>query len=496
MAGPMRLRAAIASVLALVALAAAAPAGAVVGGAALPDNARTPYQVAVHAGTSFCGGTLTGPQTVVTAAHCVITDDGRHAKAPQDVVVRVGSHQRSLLSSHAVDRVALLPDYDGVFRLDAAVLHLAQPLVTVPGSVEPIAALASSAPPAGAELFVSGWGFTGTSSALQPTLHGAGLTQRSDATCKSRYGAHFDGSVMLCAGDTLLDRPIGGERDSCNGDSGGPLTNGSATAKGTVLHGIVSYGPQDCGSFYGVYTEVAAPAVRLWLTSDPPDAPRPAGPVAVAGVPVTGSVLTCDPGTWTGQPQDFTFQFLAQDGAGWLPLTEPGPTRTFVPAPGDAGRVIVCTAKARNAGGFGSGTSTPVKIVAAPGAAETTPPATPTPPPAPPTAVEQPTPAADVTPPVARVTKARCTARGCTLRVQAVDPPPSAGVRGLAVRVRSTVPGRPPVTKTLVARPLAGGTFSVVARGVPRGRHRFTIVAVDQGGNRQPVATTKVLTRR
>lgn len=51
---------------------------------------------------------------------------------------------------------------------------------------------------------------------------------------------------MVCAGR------LGGEKDSCNGDSGGPLEcNG-------ILVGIVSHGSVDCGkpTKPGIYTDV------------------------------------------------------------------------------------------------------------------------------------------------------------------------------------------------------------------------------------------------
>lgn len=55
----------------------------------------------------------------------------------------------------------------------------------------------------------------------------------------------------LCAGSF--------QKDSCNGDSGGPLMleNRYNGAQRTVQYGVVSYGPRQCGSNApGIYTEV------------------------------------------------------------------------------------------------------------------------------------------------------------------------------------------------------------------------------------------------
>jgi secreted trypsin-like serine protease len=59
---------------------------------------------------------------------------------------------------------------------------------------------------------------------------------------------------MICAGAVGLD--------SCNGDSGGPLTHLG------VQVGVVSFGPVQCGNgMPGVYARVAAPVIRNWISS-------------------------------------------------------------------------------------------------------------------------------------------------------------------------------------------------------------------------------------
>jgi trypsin len=79
----------------------------------------------------------------------------------------------------------------------------------------------------------------------------------SDDECgQTNFG--FDGPTGVCASDLL--------KDSCNGDSGGPLFGHVGTTK--VQIGIVSYGVS-CAlpKFPGVYSEVNNPQVRSWITS-------------------------------------------------------------------------------------------------------------------------------------------------------------------------------------------------------------------------------------
>lgn len=66
-------------------------------------------------------------------------------------------------------------------------------------------------------------------------------------------------NFQLCAGGEL-------GKDSCKGDSGGPLMAKDPDTGNWITSGIVSIGPNDCGKFGvpGVYTSVKE--YMCWIT--------------------------------------------------------------------------------------------------------------------------------------------------------------------------------------------------------------------------------------
>uniref|UniRef100_A0A8C5VM09 Kallikrein related peptidase 4 n=1 Tax=Microcebus murinus TaxID=30608 RepID=A0A8C5VM09_MICMU len=104
--------------------------------------------------------------------------------------------------------------------------------------------VASLCPSAGDSCLVSGWGLL-AGGRLPTVLQCANVSVVAEQECSERYGPVYHHS-MLCAGGGLDGK------DSCNGDSGGPLIcNGS-------LQGLVSFGQAQCGQVGvpGVYTNL------------------------------------------------------------------------------------------------------------------------------------------------------------------------------------------------------------------------------------------------
>ncbi|KHN98264.1 trypsin delta/gamma [Metarhizium album ARSEF 1941] len=184
-----------------------------------------------------CGGVIIRPDSVLTAAHCIIDDDDD--KWDRDnFLVRAGSSSWS--SGGQLVKVAGItthPSYDPKKRFanDVAVLRLAHNLTL--GATVAVADLPGprdEAPSAGADVVVAGWGHA-YSMSMKSTTRLRSLASRvvSWKECAIRYARSGGiGRDNLCAGD------MEGLKNARQGDSGGGLYH---VARKKVV-GIVSYG--------------------------------------------------------------------------------------------------------------------------------------------------------------------------------------------------------------------------------------------------------------
>lgn len=249
--------AALGFVLTLTATAALGVEPSIVGGTVAPPG-KWPFQVAVlRAGfgdnynSEWCGGSLIDEFHVVTAAHCVFH------KQPADFRVLTGT--QSLASGgtrHAIASITIHPSYNNnTVDYDIAVITLKTPAANIPFFAELITqAQEQTFAKPGTMSFVTGWGSTiATGGGYPKPLRQVRvpLVSRSDCNDANSY----DGEItarMICAGLTL------GGKDSCDGDSGGPLIVKDAQGRWRMQAGIVSWG-DGCArkNLFGVYSRVA-----------------------------------------------------------------------------------------------------------------------------------------------------------------------------------------------------------------------------------------------
>ncbi|TRY64075.1 hypothetical protein TCAL_03905 [Tigriopus californicus] len=212
----------------------------VVGGEEVEVN-EYPWQVALEPLQSeswtyrpFCGGTLMNDEWVMTAAHCF---KGQRISRVQVVL---GDHDVTNMTEttrviRTVRELIIHPDYSVTTNAyDLALLRLDDPIPFeyVP-NVRPIC-FPLQIPENGEQVVVSGWGKTNVFDELtSDVLREATLTVIDSDQCEALLSQDIKSS-MICAGD------LTGARDSCSGDSGGPLMQQNGVNYEIV--GVTSWG--------------------------------------------------------------------------------------------------------------------------------------------------------------------------------------------------------------------------------------------------------------
>ncbi|NP_034773.1 kallikrein 1-related peptidase b24 preproprotein [Mus musculus] len=213
----------------------------VVGGFKCEKNSQ-PWHVAVFRYNKYiCGGVLLNPNWVLTAAHC-------YGNATSQYNVWLGKNklfQREPSAQHRwVSKSFPHPDYNMSLlnddipqpkdkSNDLMLLRLSEP-ADITDAVKPID-LPTEEPKLGSTCLASGWGSITPTKWQKPNdLQCVFIKLLPNENCTKPY-LHKVTDVMLCAGE------MGGGKDTCAGDSGGPLICDG------ILHGITSWGPVPCG---------------------------------------------------------------------------------------------------------------------------------------------------------------------------------------------------------------------------------------------------------
>ncbi|XP_026822722.1 transmembrane protease serine 9-like [Rhopalosiphum maidis] len=224
------------------------------------DPGEWPWIVAIfNSGRHFCGGSLIDDTHVLTAAHCVAHmsswDVARLTVNLGDYNIKSKTDVKHM--ERKIKRVVRHKGFDQrTLYNDIALLTLDKP-VKFDKQVHPICLPTSRSMYAGHTATVIGWGSLKESGPQPAILQKVNVPVWTNQECKFKYGAAAPGGIVdhfLCAGKAA--------RDSCSGDSGGPLmlNDGKWTQVGIVSWGI------GCGKgqYPGVYTRVTS--FMNWIT--------------------------------------------------------------------------------------------------------------------------------------------------------------------------------------------------------------------------------------
>ncbi|XP_060767229.1 prothrombin isoform X2 [Neoarius graeffei] len=242
------------------------------------DEGSAPWQVMLYKRNPqelLCGASLISNEWILTAAHCIFYPPWGKNYTTEDILVRLGKHERAKYERLkekivAIDQIIIHPKYNWKENLnrDIALLHMKKsPEFTT--RIHPICLptknIVKTLMSVGYKGRVTGWGnlkesWTSSHQNLPVFLQQVHLPIVDQQTCRQSTRIPITDN-MFCAGYSPEDNKRG---DSCEGDSGGPFVMKNPDDKRWYQIGIVSWGEGcDRDGKYGFYTHLFR--LRNWI---------------------------------------------------------------------------------------------------------------------------------------------------------------------------------------------------------------------------------------
>ncbi|XP_063322600.1 prothrombin-like [Pelmatolapia mariae] len=246
-------------------------AGARIVGGDDAEVGSAPWQVMLYKRSPqelLCGASLISDQWILTAAHCILYPPWNKNFTINDILVRLGKHNRAQFERNiekivAIDEIIVHPKYNWKENLnrDIALLHMRRPVIFT-DKIHPIClpskTVAKFLMSEGFKGRVTGWGNLKESwnpavRNLPSVLQQIHLPIVDQNICRSSTSVKITDN-MFCAGYKPDDNHRG---DACEGDSGGPFVMKYPAENRWYQIGIVSWGEGcDRDGKYGFYTHL------------------------------------------------------------------------------------------------------------------------------------------------------------------------------------------------------------------------------------------------
>jgi len=214
------------------------------------EKGSWPWLAKLTVSFKLCGANLIDDRWVVTAAHCL------RGATLSNLKLQFGMHDRRDTSKQIQTRYAKRFIMHPKFKFphyDIGLIELREPIVRS-AFVSPICLPQGEEIPVDATCRAAGWGVVELKpETIAHKLQEVELRVLSPKVCEGGYGTSaINATSVVCAGR------VGGGKDTCGGDSGGPLMCQRCTTCQWMLFGLTSFGSAECGKAKapGVYTKL------------------------------------------------------------------------------------------------------------------------------------------------------------------------------------------------------------------------------------------------